>query len=137
MSSIKPRATWRVAPGEPESLAKVPGHIAVEGIARFRLLDGSSPSGAISHCAAHIVSERFAPSAEWQYTQPHAHDCDEVNILLSGSGPLRFRYEVDGLVEVVESPCTVFLPAGTTHRMEAIGGTGVFICMHLRKGKAQ
>ena len=137
MSRIEFRATWGVAPGEPESLAEVPGHTAVEGIARFRLLDGCSPPGVISHCAAHIVSERFAPSAEWRYTHPHAHDCDEVNILLSEGGPLRFRYEVDGTTEVVESPCTVFLPAGTTHRMEVVGGTGVFICMHLQNGTAQ
>ncbi len=91
----------------------------------------------MSHCAVHLVSERFTPATEWRYTVPHAHDSDEVNLLLSENGVLRFRYEVDGATRLVESPCTVFLPAGTTHRMEAAGGTGVLVCIHLRSGRQE
>ena len=133
MPKTEPRAGWRIAPGVPESLENVPGHAAVAGIARFRLFDGFFPPGEISHCAVHVVSERFTPSDGWRYTHPHVHDCGEVNFILSDSGVLRFRYEVDGSTRIVESPSTVFLPAGTTHRMEAIGGTGLFLCMHLRE----
>jgi mannose-6-phosphate isomerase-like protein (cupin superfamily) len=78
-----------------------------------------------------MVSERFMPEAAWHYTQPHVHDTDEVNLILSPNGCLRYRYEIDGAVEMVESPSSVFIPAGTPHRMEAAGGTGIFICIHL------
>jgi hypothetical protein len=132
MSHDGSRPRWFVVRGIPESLGEVAGHRAVDGIARYRLLDGSALPGGILHCAAHLISERFVPGSGWRYTDPQVHDFDEVNILLSDDRPLRFRYEVDGATEVVESPCTVFLPAGTTHRMEAAGGTGIFVCLHLR-----
>lgn len=124
-------AKWYVVRGIPESLGCVPGHTAVQGIERFQLLDGSFLGGAFPHCAVHIISERFMPEAAWHYTQPHVHDTDEVNLILSPNGCLRYRYEIDGSMEIVDSPSCVFIPAGTPHRMEAAGGTGIFICIHL------
>jgi hypothetical protein len=131
------RVRWRVVRGVPESLGEIAGHRAVDGITRFRLVDGAAVPGALMHCAAHVVTERFAPSQEWRYTEPQVHDFDEVNFLLSEDGSLRFRYEVEGVTELVESPCTVYLPAGATHRMEAAGGTGIFICLHLRRNDSE
>jgi mannose-6-phosphate isomerase-like protein (cupin superfamily) len=125
------RPQWRVTRGVPESLALVPDHRAVEGIDRVRLIDGARPAGAMVHCAVHFVSAELAPEPAWRYTLAHAHELDEVNIILSERGVLRYRYEVDGVVEIVESPATVFLPAGSVHRMEACGGTGVLICIQL------
>ena len=133
MSSDRPRPQWLVTGGVPESLREVAGHQPVDGITRFRLFRGLPWTGAIVHCAVHFVSEEYSPGSEWRYTQPQAHEFDEVNILVSERGQLRFRYEVDGATEMVESPSTVFLPAGTTHRMEAAGGTGTFICIHLKR----
>jgi hypothetical protein len=128
-------ASWRVISGVPESLEFVAGHRAVDGIARFRLVDPAAATGAMLHCAMHVVTGRFVPRSQWRYTQPQVHDFDEVNLLLSETGRLRFRYEVDGVTRVVESPCTVYLPAGATHRMEAVGGTGILICLHLKRGE--
>jgi len=122
---------YRVFPGFVEPLSCVAGHRAVEGIERYSLLKADMVPGTSFHVAAHVVGAEMQPADSFRYTQAHSHDFDELNILVSEDSTLTYLYEVDGEKFTVSSPATVHIPAGSLHRMEAVSGTGVFLCVRL------
>lgn len=127
----------RVVPAKHEPFSEVPGHLDVAGIKRLAMLDNAAVEGRSFHIAAHVVTPGTpAFDGTFRYTSPHAHDFDEVNVLVSESGAMTYAYEVDGRRFTVDAPATVFIGAGSEHRMEAISGSGVFLCIHLDARKA-
>jgi mannose-6-phosphate isomerase-like protein (cupin superfamily) len=124
-----------VFPGIHEPVGKIPGHTMVDGIDRYLLLTKASVPGRTFHIAAHIVSGGYEAAAGWRFTQPQEHEFDEVNVLLPGEGGLRYKYEIDGTIHLVDGPCSVFISAGTRHRMEPVSGNGIFLCIQLEAGR--
>jgi len=122
-----------VFPGIDEPIGLVPGHSPVEGISRVLMLTNGAMPGRSFHVAAHFDSADYRPAADWQFTEPHAHPFDEINLLLPAGDCLRYRYEVEGRLHEISGPCSVFLSAGTPHRMEPIEGQGIFVCIQLNQ----
>ncbi|MFH1278448.1 MAG: hypothetical protein ABIK65_08725 [Candidatus Eisenbacteria bacterium] len=122
---------FEVFPGVIEPIGMIPGHTKIEGIERYLLLTRSSIPGTTFHIAAHVVSGRYEPGGEWRFTEPQEHEFDELNILLPGAEGLRYRYEIDGVIHRIDGPCSVFISAGTRHRMEPLEGAGIFLCIQL------
>ena len=50
-------------------------------------------------------------------TPPHAHDCDEVALCLSGTGEVH----IAGKAERFGADCTVVLPKGVVHQIFNVG----------------
>ena len=122
---------FKVVAGVDEPLSSMTAHRKVEGIERLRLLDRQAIPGRSFHVAAHVVSADYRPQESSGFTDPESHTFDEVNVLLPGDDGLRYRYEIDEEVHFVEGPCTVFIAAGTMHRMEPVEGSGTFLCIQL------
>ena len=122
---------FQVIPGLHQPLDQIPDHQGVSGIDRFLLLTQGAVPGRSFHLAVHVVSTDYEPEDGWKFSHPHSHDFDELNVLIPSSESFRYRYEVDGEVQEVEGPCSTFIPAGTSHRMEPIEGTGYFLCIQL------
>jgi hypothetical protein len=121
---------FKVVHGVMEPLAEVPGHKNAVGIERFLLLAPETVPGRFLHIAAHYVSGSYEPTTDWRFTEPSAHPFDEINVVLPyEGGRLQYRYEVGGVATLVDGPCTVFIPAGAMHRMEPVGGSGIFLCI--------
>lgn len=122
---------FRVIPGLHEPLEAVTNHQGVPGIDRFLLLTEQAVPGRSFHLAAHIVTDGYVPDEDWQFSHRHSHDFDELNVLIPSGEGLRYRYEVDGEIHMIEGPCSTFIPAGTEHRMEPVEGSGIFLCIQL------
>lgn len=126
-----------VLPVEQE-LSKVPKHHDVDGLTRWLLLGNLIDPGSPVHVAIHFIGPDvgLATNNGFHYADCDVHEYDEINILWSDDGSLRYRFELDGEVSEVAAPATVIIPAGVRHRAEAIGGTGFYLCIILHSEKA-
>lgn len=65
-----------------------------------------------------------------RHVDVHRHNCDSIFQFI-GDGEnysgLRVEVEIDGLVEELISPATVFIPAGIYHKYRFLEGSGTFI----------
>ncbi len=122
-----------VVRGVSEGLDKIPFHRGKKGIERILLLNTRLSPAAPLHIAGHLVGKDLIVSEEhtWNYTERHAHNFDEVNIVWSETGELIYRFEVEGEEHYVRSPSAVLIPAGLRHRAEAVEGQGSFFCILL------
>jgi hypothetical protein len=113
--------------GISESLRHVPFH--ANGVAPLhrRVLAGTNVHPAIKkHVVAHEIRE--VSSQNRSYCEPHVHDCDEMNILLSLTG-LTYEIRLGDEVYVVEAPATIHIPAGLVHSANVIEGSGFYIAL--------
>jgi len=104
-----------------ESLAAVPFHQCAEGIERWK------SEGFPVHLAVHTVTAGRVGDGD--HVQPHAHDADEINILLGDQ--LRYRVQLGEESYVVESPASIWIPRGLVHAANHVQGTGSYICLIL------
>jgi mannose-6-phosphate isomerase-like protein (cupin superfamily) len=112
-------------------LSMVPGHQEVGGVDRLLLMTSAELPGASFHAAAHVVAHADGASEGfWRYAALETHPFDEINFLLPGPVGLTYQYEVAGRTFRVEAPATVIIRAGEPHRMEAIAGSGTFLCLY-------
>lgn len=116
-----------ISTGLVQALHHVPFHS--NGIAPLtrRVMAGADVLPEIKkHLVTHELRE--VSTAFRSYCEPHAHDCTEINILLSMS---RLVYEIRLAEEVfiVEAPATIYIPAGLIHSANVIEGTGFFLAM--------
>lgn len=125
--------------GVSEGLSQVPHHRDIQGIERVLLLSARLLPGAPIHVAGHLVGKSLASHGgqHWEYAEAHKHEFDEVNIVWSETGELLYRIEIDGEVFEVRSPSAVFVPAGATHRAEAVSGQGSFFCILLKPNTSE
>lgn len=119
--------------GKKQGLSKIPFHHDVLGISRYLLLNDSLVSGA-PFVAVHFV--KGLPKKVPEYTEPHSHDCDEVNLVLSESGTLKYKFVLGSKSFVVSSPACIFIPRGVRHSCKAVSGVGVYV-VFLQKGNYQ
>jgi 2-isopropylmalate synthase len=117
-----------IAKGVEEPLSSVPFHKDA-GIRRLLMLDKRMVPGAGVRVAVHHVKD--LPARTPGYCEPHRHDFEEINLILSDSGKLAYRIRLEDEVYVVESPSTVFIPRGVRHSAEAVSGEGMFVCILL------
>lgn len=117
-----------------QGLDTVPAHHNVQGLSRTLMLSSLLDARAMVHIAIHRVTRAVgeAVSAGHQYADLDVHPFEEINLIWSETGELTYRYELDGKVLRVTSPATVVIPAGVSHKAEAVSGEGLFICMLLK-----
>ena len=87
--------------------------------------------GSNFHIAVHIIKK--LPKKIPKYVEPHAHNCDEINLILSESGKLKYKITMENETYYVTSPATVYFPSGIYHTAEVVSGKGVYVCIVLSK----
>jgi DNA-binding transcriptional ArsR family regulator len=122
-----PSAGALISRGRLEALHFVPFHANGAAPVSRRVLAGA---GVHETIGKHIVSHeiRDVPAERRSYCEPHVHDCDEINILLSDSH-LSYEIRLGEEVFVVNAPATIHIPAGVIHSANVIEGTGFFIAI--------
>ena len=104
-----------------EPMENVPNH----GKAPFeRIALNKNP-----HIAVHIIKD--LPKEIPKYTGLHSHEHDEINLILSETGELKYKIILEDEEYIVTSPATVNIPKGIAHSAEVIGGEGIFVCIIL------
>jgi len=86
----------------------------------------SSP-GAKYHIAVHIIDQ--LPKEVPEYVDFHAHNCDEINLILSENSTLTYQVLLDDEEYTVSSPATIYIPKGVKHKIWAKEGRGIFIAI--------
>lgn len=116
-----------ISRGRVEALDFVPFHANGAAPVNRRVLAGA---GVHENLGKHIVSHEIynVPAARRSYCEPHVHDCDEINILLSESY-LSYEIRLGDEVFVVNAPATIRIPAGVVHSANVIEGTGFYIAI--------
>lgn len=116
-----------------QPLSAVPKHHDIEGLTRWLLLGKGIDERSPLHVALHVISDDVAKATSGgaHYADLDVHDYDEVNVLWSSNGSLRYRFELDGEVSEIAAPASIVIPAGVRHRAEAIAGSGFFLCILL------
>ena len=84
-------------------------------------------AGSNYHIAAHIISK--LPKKIPEYCDLHAHNCDEINLILSEKGKLVYDVILEDEKYVVTSPATIYIPKGVRHKVQAKKGKGIFIAI--------
>ena len=113
--------------GIPESLDKVPFHKKAP-IKRLSMLDKTIVPKSNTHIAVHFVdaSKKLPP-----YSEPHKHNHDEINLILSEGSILTYNVQLGQESYKVKSPSSIFIPKGLSHSAQAISGQGIFVCIIL------
>ncbi|MDD5192471.1 MAG: 2-isopropylmalate synthase [Candidatus Nanoarchaeia archaeon] len=91
-----------------------------------RILPGSN-----YHIATHIISK--LPKKVPEYVDFHAHNCDEINIILSENGKLTYEISTEDKNYIISSPAIIYIPKRTRHKMRAIKGKGIYLCIIMSK----
>lgn len=115
-----------ISKGINEPLSKVPFHGRAK-IKRLAMLDKKRIPEAKIHTAVHFVDSigKKIP----QYSKLHKHNADEVNLILSEDGKLKYEIQLDGEIYKVTSPATIYIPKGIKHRAKVLSGKGIFVCI--------
>ena len=122
-----PSAQDLISRGRLEALHFVPFHANGAAPVSRRVLVGAG----VHECVGkHIVSHeiRDVPAERRSYCEPHVHDCDEINILMSDSH-LSYEIRLGDEVFVVNAPATIRIPAGVVHSANVIEGSGYYIAI--------
>ena len=116
-----------------QPLGVVPKHHDIEGLTRWLLLGKSLDERSPIHVALHLIAEGVAQAVSdgTHYAEVDVHEVDEINILWSPDGSLRYRFDLDGEITEVAAPASIVIPAGVKHRAEAVAGAGFFLCILL------
>lgn len=119
--------------GEVSPLGKVPFHKEAP-VKRLLMQDsGTFPDlneiskGSNYRIAVHIIEE--LPDVVPEYVELHAHDCDEINLILSEKGELVYNVLLEDEEYIVSSPATIYIPKGVRHKIWAKKGEGTFIAI--------
>jgi cupin superfamily acireductone dioxygenase involved in methionine salvage len=83
--------------------------------------------GSNYHIAVHIINN--LPKKIPKYVEPHTHNCDEINILLSEKGKLVYKIKMNDESYIVSSPSIVCIPKGIKHTAEVVRGHGIFVVL--------
>lgn len=114
-----------ITKGISEPLSDVPFH-GKASIKRRLMLDKKLIPKSDMHIAVHFVN----PTKKMpQYSQLHKHNVDEINLILSHGGKIKYEVQLEDEIYTVSSPATVFIPKGTRHRAQVLSGKGIFVCI--------
>jgi hypothetical protein len=116
-----------ISRGRIEALNFVPFHANGSAPVSRRVVTGAGLHEATGkHIVYHEI--RDVPPALRSYCEPHVHDCDEINIIISDS-ELSYLIRLGDDTFVVNAPATVRVPAGVVHSANVIAGTGYYIAI--------
>lgn len=115
--------------GKTEPMENVSFHCKAP-IKRLLMLDNAMVSESDAHIAVHCVNS-FSKEIS-KYSEPHKHDCDEINLILSEDDKLVYKIQMEDEFYKVSSPATVFVPKGVKHNAEVVSGKGIFVCIVLQ-----
>jgi hypothetical protein len=115
-----------ISKGVNEPLSKVPFH-GKAPIRRLAMLDKKRVPESKIHTAVHFVDANGKKMP--QYSELHKHNADEINLILSEDGKLKYEIQLDDEIYKVTSPATIFIPKELKHRAEVISGKGIFVCI--------
>lgn len=113
--------------GIAEPLDTVPFHQKAP-IRRLSMLDKSIIPESNTHVAVHFVD---ASKKLPQYSEPHKHNQNEINLILSENSKLKYKILLGNETYMVTSPSTIFIPKGLQHSAQAVSGKGIFVCIIL------
>lgn len=114
--------------GISEPLEKISFHKKAP-IKRLLMLDNKLIPESDTHIAVHFVSADGKKISE--YSEPHKHDVDEINLILSENDKLAYEIQLEDEIYKVSSPSTIFIPKGVRHRARVLSGSGIFVCIIL------
>jgi len=114
--------------GVNESLSKIPFHGTVS-IKRLSMLSKKLIPDSNTHIAIHFINSNKKEISD--YSKLHKHNFDEINLILSENGKLRYEIQLDDEVFKVSSPSTIFIPKGVNHKAKVLSGKGIFVCIIL------
>ena len=97
---------------------------------KFPSLSNTS-TGSNYRIAVHIIDK--LPDSVPEYVDSHAHDCDEINLILSEKGTLVYHVVLEDEEYTVTSPATIYIPKGVRHKAWAKKGQGLFIAFIMSK----
>lgn len=134
---MKKRYKFLIKKGINQPLQNIPYHLKAP-LKRFLMQDNNTfPDlkkilpGSNFHIAVHVINK--LPKKVPKYVEPHAHNCDEINLMLSESGKLRYKITVGDETYYVSSPATVYFPRGIYHTAEVVSGKGIYVCIVMSK----
>ena len=88
--------------------------------------------GSNYHIAVHIIKK--LPKKVPPYVDFHAHNCDEINLILSESGKLVYEINFEDKEKYkVSSPAIFYIPRGVKHKVQVKKGSGVYVCIVMSK----
>ena len=125
---IQPMGRYKkfITKGVSESLSKVPFH-GKAPIRRLVMLDKTRIPKSKIHTAIHFVDANGKTIPK--YSELHKHNADEVNLILSEDGKLKYEIQLADEIYKVSSPATIFIPKGLMHRAQVLSGKGIFVCI--------
>jgi mannose-6-phosphate isomerase-like protein (cupin superfamily) len=118
--------------GAVQPIETVPSHHKAP-IRRLLMLNKDLVRESKIHVAVHFIQN--LPKKVPPYGDPHRHDYDEINLVLSTNGKLVYRVQLDEEVFRVTSPSTVYIPKGLRHCANVISGTGLFVVIAMTPNK--
>lgn len=105
----------------PSLLQNVPFHSKNDSIERL------VPEGFPLHVAVHNIHD---DTGKEKYVAPHKHGALEINILIGcDDNKLKYEIQIDNDFYEVESPASIYIPAGLTHAANHVSGKGFFVCI--------
>jgi len=111
-----------------EPLSKIPFHTKAP-IKRLSMLSKKIIPKSDTHIAIHLINSNQKKFPE--YSLLHKHNADEINLIVSDNGKLKYEVQLEDEIYKVSSPSTVFIPKGVRHRAKVISGKGMFVCIIL------
>lgn len=129
----KRKYAFLIKKGLNQPLQNIPYHMKAP-LKRFLMQDDNTfPDlkkilpGSNFHIAVHIISR--LPKKVPEYVQYHAHNSDEINLILSENKKLTYEVFMDNEKYIVSSPSIVYIPKEVPHKMRAIKGKGIYVCI--------
>lgn len=107
----------------PSSLNNIVFHSFTERVERF------SPEEFPVHVAVHEIREDRPNTLK--YVDLHKHPYPEINILIGNKSTLSYNLTTRHNSFNVESPASIYIPAGIEHSANLIEGAGFFVCIIL------
>ncbi len=116
-----------ISHGVAEELSLVPFHDRARAPLTRRVLSGSSIHEHLQRRV--VVHELCDVRAEPRsYCDPHVHDFEEVNLLVSSTS-LRYVVRLGDETYFVDAPASIHVPAGLVHSANVFEGSGFFIAL--------
>ena len=94
----------------------------------YEFLSDEMVEGADVTVFVHYV--KGVPAQPPSYVHPHSHDSSQIYVFPEKG--LTFEASLGEEKHVVESPATVFIPAGLKHSLRMLKGSGIEVCITRR-----
>lgn len=81
------------------------------------------------HLAVHHITDALTPV---QYTQPHTHTVDEINIIIPNpNDDLEYNIQIGEDIMTLNGHNSIWIPAGVEHSANVVSGNGYYIAIRL------